>query len=347
MKQEIGVWFPTVRADTGVDVFTEQLVTELNKLGIRAQIEWLPHYAEFFPWAIKIPKPPSWATVVHVNSWLPNRLIPKNLPRVVTFHSCVHDLNLLPYKSLTQKIYHQMWVRRCESENIANADRITSVSNYTAARLKETFSIENVETIHNWVDSSFFSPSEKRAELSYFKILFVGSLSQRKGVDLLAPIMRKLGPNYRLYFTGLAHEIQLSSRLPDNMISLGRIENPIDLVSLYRESDLLLLPSRMEGLPLVALEAMACGTPVIGTNCASLPEVIEHGKTGFLCEIDNVEEFVSNITLMRDQPSTCNQIGKNSRANVVEHFSMPVAVRKYRLIYENIQMFASLNKLSK
>ena len=62
------IWFPTVRTGTGTDVFTQRLVADLSKRGVRAEITWLPLRAEYAPWTVPIPQPPAWATVAHVNT---------------------------------------------------------------------------------------------------------------------------------------------------------------------------------------------------------------------------------------------------------------------------------------
>jgi glycosyltransferase involved in cell wall biosynthesis len=63
----------------------------------------------------------------------------------------------------------------------------------------------------------------------------------------------------------------------------------------------MLLPSEKESFGLVALEAMACGVPVVATNAGGLPEVVEDGKSGFLCEIGDVEKMAERtLMLLRD-----------------------------------------------
>ena len=62
------IWFPTVRTGTGTDVFTQRLVADLCKRGVRAEITWLPLHAEYAPWTVPIPQSPAWATVAHVNT---------------------------------------------------------------------------------------------------------------------------------------------------------------------------------------------------------------------------------------------------------------------------------------
>jgi len=111
----------------------------------------------------------------------------------------------------------------------------------------------------------------------------------RKGVSLLPQIAERLSPAIKIVYTrGLRGGFDLPD-LP-NLRCLGRKAND-DMPALYRDSDILIFPSVREGFGLVPAEAMACGLPVVATNCSSLPELIDNGKGGFLCPIGDVEAF--------------------------------------------------------
>ncbi|MFC4487103.1 glycosyltransferase [Tepidiphilus baoligensis] len=193
MPTNPAVWFPNVRCHSGTDTFTERLCRALNAQGIRAEITWLPHRAEYAPWSVPVPKPPTWANVVHINSWLPPRFVPPGLPIVVTVHSSVHDPALLPYKSRLQALYHKHWIHPIEAANLARAHCVVAVSHYTAAQIEASFGIRDIQVIHNGIDCQAFAPVARTAPNRPFRLLYVGNWSARKGVDLLGPIMERLG----------------------------------------------------------------------------------------------------------------------------------------------------------
>lgn len=336
MTKPIGVWFPTIRAGTGVDRFTERLVQKLRQRGIRAEIQWLPHRAEYLPWTVSVPDPPSWATVVHVNSWLHRRFLPVNLPLVVTLHSCVHDGEFRAYKSIYQALYHRLWVYKRETEALKHADKVTAVSRYTATAAERVFGSHAIKTIPNWVDTDVFVPNEVRSEQGPFRLLFVGNLSRRKGADLLPEIMRRLGSDYELRYTGLPRDLPNHRNVPDNMIPLGQIVSLPDLLKVYWENDALLFPTRLEGLPLVALEASACGMPVIASKATSLPEAVMDGSTGLLCEKDNVDCFVNAARKLKSSPDLFNRMKKQARAFVASHFSESEILDAYINVYGEV-----------
>jgi len=87
--------------------------------------------------------------------------------------------------------------------------------------------------------------------------------------------------------------------MEDKVIFLGKQDEVSRLISL---ADLVLLPSAKESFGLVILEAMACGVPAITSDAGGIPEVVEHGKTGFLSPVGAVDEMAGHaIRLLQDQ----------------------------------------------
>src|SRR3546814_6502949 len=74
------IWFPSIWTGTGTDMFTERLAEAIDRRGYRTRIDWLPNRAEFATWSASVPEHPSWANVVHANSWLSTRFVPHGMP---------------------------------------------------------------------------------------------------------------------------------------------------------------------------------------------------------------------------------------------------------------------------
>lgn len=332
--RDAAVWFLAIRAGTGADIFTLRLCEGLNARGIRAEITWLPHRAEYLPWTAPVPKPPEWATAVHINTWLHPRFIPRHLPVVATLHHSVHDPALRPYKSPLQATYHHYWVYPIERKVLSLADRVTAVSAYTARKAEEHFETKDVRIIHNGVDTKIFMPPPKRCIHSPFRLLFVGTWTRRKGVDLLAPLMEILGFEFELHHTGDTQDGGHRGRLPENFISIGK-PSVSGLVAAMQEADALIFPSRLEGFGLVAAEAMACGLPVIATRGSSLPEVVEDGVTGLLCPQDDVAAFVHAIRRLAADSKLWQEMSLNAIARVHRMFSEDSALAAYLQVYRD------------
>lgn len=338
----IGVWFPAVRAGSGADVFTERLCAGLAARGVQAEITWLPLRAEYAPWSVPVPKPPRWANVVHVNSWLPPRFLPRDLPIVSTVHSCVHDPAGARYKRPLQRLYHAAWIARVEAANLRHAQRRVAVSHYTAQMAKTAFGYGNIEVIHNGIDTTRFSPAARKAPQRPFRLLYVGNWNRLKGVDLLGPILTALGDGFELHFTADRRGAHARSTLPENCHCIGRLE-PQALAAAYRKADALLFPSRLEGLPLTVIEAMACGLPVIAAETSSLPEVVEHGKTGLLCPVDDVSAFVTAIRALAQDPARWQAMRQAARQRAEMLFAEDAQIQRWVAVY---RMLARAERLS-
>lgn len=336
------VWMPAVRCGTGADVFTERLAAALAERGIRCEVTWLPHRAEYAPWSVPVPSPPPWVNIVHINSWLPPRFVPDKLPLVVTVHHCVHDPDASKHANLAQRFYHRTLIRGREAHNIKMAVSVTAVSRFTARRVAEVFSVRQPEVIHNGIDTeTFYPPSMKRNPHTPFRLLFVGSWTKRKGADLLSAIMAHLDDDFELICVSSPSFLQrLHIRPPPNARWLGPLSRQ-ELVGAYRSADALLLPSRLEGFGLVACEAMACGTPVLASRCSSLPEIIDDGRTGILCEPDNPSAFATAARLLRDNPRLWKTLSEGATAHAHTCFQTRSMVDAYIALYRRSLPYAS------
>jgi glycosyltransferase involved in cell wall biosynthesis len=98
--------------------------------------------------------------------------------------------------------------------------------------------------------------------------------------------------------------------------------NQQQILDAYRHADIVLFPTGLEGLPLAAAEAMACGTPVVATDCSSLPELIEDGVTGRLCPVDDVKAFAAAVSELAARPEHFLQMGTKAREAIEKQFSL-------------------------
>ncbi len=336
MKQP-AIWFPTVRCGTGTDVFTETLMQGLQQRGIRTEITWLPHHAEYLPWAVPVPQPPAWVNVVHINTWLHPRFIPCQLPVVATLHHSIHDPALRPYKGWLRAAYHQHWIRRIERATLHRANQVIAVSRFAADSARTQVLDCPMQVIHNGVDVERFHPPPVRQVHQPFRLLYVGSWMARKGVDLLAPIMRELGEDFVLHYTGGPAAEKDKPNMPPNMIDLGRLSGDA-VVAAMQEADALLFPSRSEGLPLSVLEALACGLPVIGTRATAVAELVTDGETGLLCRGEGSTEFAQAARRMASGGLLYSKMRAAARQRVAAEFSSSSMIESY--IRQYVQLTA-------
>jgi L-malate glycosyltransferase len=206
-------------------------------------------------------------------------------------------------------------------------------------------SAERVEIIPHGVDTDVFHRSEYAArELGLsadrINLLYVGRLSPEKNVSLLIRAVGKLNddawePNFQLHLVGTGpQEQELRSlvtrlRLGTQVVFHGRL--PLaDLPRWYSAADAVVLPSKSEGLPRVMLEAMACGTPFIGTRISGVVDHIRDGENGFIVAPDDEPALALRLRVVREQPLHARQIGRRGQEYVVRHLTWPLVVRRFR-----------------
>lgn len=336
MPHDPAVWLPAVRTGTGTDVFTERLCKGLRASGFRAEVAWLPPRAEYFPWTVPVPEVPRWVNIVHTNTWLHLRFVPTHLPVLATMHLCVHDPSLKRFKSPAQDLYHRHWVRPLEAAMLRRAACVVGVSNYTARKTQEVFNRDDVSVIHNGIPVTDDEALGHRGSQPHspFRLLYVGNWSRRKGVDLLGPIMDSLGEGFELWYTADSKNAHKRASLPGNCRCIGRL-NCEQLEKVYREVDALLFPTRLEGFGLVAAEALMAGLPVVTSNCSSLPEIVQNGRSGILCQSGDAADFVRAIKIVSDA-KVWPSMAAGARRFAKKEFDLGRMIEKYVQRYERI-----------
>lgn len=253
--------------------------------------------------------------------------------KIITLHHLAFDSEYLKYTNFIQRLHYTLFLKRYIRKSLDIADEIIAVSNYTKQSILKTFGNLNIKVIYNGIDTEKFRPLPPKRKDKNIKLLFVGNLIKRKGVDLLPPIINRLDDNYILYYTtGLRTGKIFKQR---RMFPLEKLSEN-ELIKQYNECDILLFPTRLEGFGYAVAEAMACGKPVVTTNCSSLPELVENGENGFLCEMDNVDDFVEKIKILGDNEELRKKIGKTNREKIFKKFSIEQMAKQYVKVYKEI-----------
>lgn len=182
----------------------------------------------------------------------------------------------------------------------------------------------NVDIWSRGVDCSLFHPhfSSTRLRDQYeitepYILSYVGRLAPEKDLDVLMNIAHQLPAHIRkqvhwlIAGNGPLYE-ELQQQKPENMTLTGYIKGE-SLAELYAISDLFVFPSSTETFGNVVLESFACGTPVVGAKAGGVQEIIEHGRTGMLCQPGNVEEFMESITELVSKKSLLKMMNLEAR----------------------------------
>jgi len=332
------VRFAIIRNFSGADVYFERLASGLAARGWQAELRFYPHLLEFMPYTLLRPLVPRDfdCDLIHTKAesgWVFAR---RDKPLVVTLAHSVFDPLYENYKHAAKRLYHRAMVKKNIERSFALADRIVTVSHFSAQRIAESFGRSDVRVIHNGVDESFFRPAPEEAPGSgqAVRLLFVGNRTARKGFDLLAPVMARLGPGFVLEYTSGLRTSTETPRHP-SMRPLGRL-GLAELLAAYQRCDIFLFPSRLEGFGYPVAEAMACGKPVVCTNYSSLPELVEDGLGGYLCPLDDIDAFADRIQRLADDPDLRGKMGAHNRAKAEQQFSLGRCLEQYLALYQEL-----------
>lgn len=334
---KIKVWLPAIKSGSGADVYTRRLAAALERHGIATQITWFPLSHELLPFLLRRAQPPAGTDIIIANSWNAFSFRRFELPLVAVVHHCSFDPDLRRYKSVPQSLYHRLIAEPREVSSLRGADAVVAVSHYVENHLRHKLGMDGVQVIYNWVDTDLFKPQQQKdCGDRPFRLLFVGKPTRLKGGDMLAPLMRRLGAAFELWIVAEPNDCR-KMKLPFNIIPIGKLSEQ-DMVRVYQECDVVLLPSRTEGFGYAALEAMACGKPIISSNNSALPEIVADGITGILCNTNDLDAFVNACGLLAYNSELCSVMGNAGRQRAVERFSETVALAFYSdVIDRNIE----------
>jgi N-acetyl-alpha-D-glucosaminyl L-malate synthase BshA len=232
---------------------------------------------------------------------------------------------------------------------IEQSDVVTAVSNALVRQTYELLDVQKpIQTVYNFVDERVYH----RKEVGYLKkeygiqenekvIIHVSNFRKVKRVpDVVRAfsLIRKQLPA-KLLLVGDGPEMTVVSHLVeelglnDDVRFLGKQDR---LEELYSISDVKLLLSEKESFGLVLLEAMACGVPCVGTTIGGIPEVIEDGRTGFLCGLGNVEEAAEKTLRILTDPQLHTYMAKQAVQTVYQKFHSREIVQQYEDIYVSL-----------
>jgi len=205
-----------------------------------------------------------------------------------------------------------------------SADRIIAVSDHAREQLRDRyrFDEDRLVTIPPGIDTGRFRPMDEQhpaVDPSKESILVLSRLDPRKGIDTAVRAFARLDrPDAELLIAGTG---RLESNLKQLATELGVRERvrflgfvpDEELPVLYSSADLFVLPSDYEGFGIVFLEAMACGTPVIGTDVGGIPTAVDAGETGYLVPQGGVDELADRMNGLLDDDEQYEEMVTRAR----------------------------------
>jgi glycosyltransferase involved in cell wall biosynthesis len=226
-------------------------------------------------------------------------------------------------------------------------DCVLTSSEASAHQIVQDFGVrpEKIRNVRNGLDTQLFSP-DPRIERNGSELLCVGrSADPNKGIRTLIHCLARLPEHIKLTLVdddtpeNQVHHWAREAGVEHKLRLTGRVE-VAELVDLYRRATLVVVPSRYEGFGLPAVEAMACGTPVVATRAGALPEVIELTGGGLLSEPDDPDSLARTILIALGDSAGRARMAECGREKVVEKFSWPrIAAATAEVYAETVARF--------
>lgn len=293
--------------------------------------------------------------VLHANYWLSgvaghSLKHTLGLPLVSTFHT-------LARVKAEDTQEEEASRAKAETDVIGCSDTILASSSHEATRLERLYGADpsRIEIVPPGVDHEVFTPGDRaaaRVELGLGLdaggpvLLFVGRIQPLKGADVAVRTLAALSPHATLVIVGGPSGPNGPSemrRVKSLVAELGvadrvRFVPPQpheDLPAFYRAADVCLVPSRSESFGLVALEAAACGTPVVAAAVGGLCTLVDEGVTGFLIEGRDPSAYAERVAHLLDDRAVARRMGRSAAA-AAQRYSWSITAARLRRLYADL-----------
>lgn len=244
---------------------------------------------------------------------------------------------------------------RAEAEVIGCSDAILASCTTEAEQLVKLYgaAADRIEIVPPGVDHAFFSPGDRRGARQALSlddgpvVLFVGRIQPLKGLTVAVETLARLTDRRAtLLVVGGPSGIDGRAELGEarRLAAVHDLEHRIRYVdpqphhllsSYYRAADVCLVPSRSESFGLVALEAAACGTPVVAAAVGGLRTLVEHGRTGFLVDGRDGADYASKVDRLLADPALASSMSQAAEGSAGS-YTWSVTAGRLRRLYSDL-----------
>ena len=295
--------------------------------------------------------------VLHANYWLSGEVGHRlkhelDLPLVSTFHTLARVKAATGDSEPQRRIDAEAQVVRC-------SDALTASGSAEAAQLIELYDADSsrIEIVPPGVDHAFFSPGNRRGARQALGLpadtpvlLFVGRIQPLKGLDVAVgalAVLVKEHPDACLVVVGGPSgaegeaELAKARRIAEEAGVADQVrwvapQPHHRLSTYYRAADVVVMPSRSESFGMVALEAAACGIPVVAAAVGGLRSIVVDGETGRLVESRDPASYAAAIVGLLDDPAVASDYG-NRAALRARHYTWSTAAARLRRLYADLE----------
>ena len=222
---------------------------------------------------------------------------------------------------------------------------------YGCAKNSSLFRDLNIKIIpSSMVDTSIFKPIDKKIARRILKLaekkkyILFGAINflkdKNKGFDHLNSAIRNLTArgltkDTELLIFGSSEPVR-SPSIGIKIHYMGILHDDFTIALLFSAADVLCIPSIQETFPMTAVEAFACGTPVVAFNSTGITDIIDHKKNGYLAEPFKTEDLANGINWVLENKNRYNKMSRNDRNKLLEKYRTEVIARAFKKLYKNL-----------
>lgn len=199
---------------------------------------------------------------------------------------------------------------------------------------------KRIKIIQHGVDTGLFFESNRTTDSKMVKISFIGHIGENKGADILPDIIELVVKRYASIDVTIAGHGEMRSLLEHRFkekkvpVRLLGYVRPEIVSSILRNTDILVLPTRAEGFGLIITEAMLCGAvPVVSRLDGVTTNIVQHGITGYLPEMDDIKGFADCIIALTDRPELLHQMSRKAVVDAQKRFSLLHMIEEYEKLF--------------
>jgi len=312
------------------------------------------------------------ADLVHSHTWYANLAghlagLLHGAPHVVTAHS-LEPLRPWKAEQLGGGYALSSWVERTAYEGASGVIAVSAGMREDILRSYPALDPARVYVVHNGIDTELWSRNERPDAVRALgvdpdrrSVVFVGRITRQKGLPYFLRAVNALPPDVQVVLCAgapdtaeiMAEVEQLVADLRssrEGIVWIDRMLPRAEVVALLSAATTFVCPSVYEPLGIVNLEAMACEAPVVGTATGGIPEVVDHGVTGLLVPIEQVQDgtgtpvdpdrYVADLgkalAEMVEDPERARTMGQAGRRRAVEEFAWTTVADRTLEVYRKV-----------
>ena len=298
------------------------------------------------------------ADLVHSHTWYANlaghlAALLYGVPHVVTMHS-LEPLRPWKAEQLGGGYALSSWCERVAAESAAAVVAVSEGMRADVLAAYPAIPPDRVRVIRNGIDPGEYAPDPATDVLARYgvnpgrpSVMFVGRITRQKGLPVLLKAAQQLDPAAQLVLcAGQPDTADLADEVAGLVAGLQATRSGVvwlpemlpkrEVIQLLTHATVFACPSLYEPLGIVNLEAMACGTAVVGSDVGGIPEVVTDGETGLLVPPDDPGALASALNSLLADPGRAEAMGRRGRQRAIAEFSWPAIAEQTATLYAEL-----------